>query len=340
MEKLKFTMPGRMLMLLGLFSLVMLASCGDDDPVKPADVTALNAKIVEAENLIATTEEGIAEGQYSYGSQAVLQTAIDNAKLVAADETATQTDVDNTVVALQAAMDEYLGKVIIGIDPDNLVAQWLFDEGEGSTVTDVSGNAFEGTFMTGHADQGTGVPAWTTDRYGNANGAIEFTNGAWIEVPYNAALNPTEITISVWVKANVVKAGNKILGLNKWEGYKFQLQDTPKAFFTAATEEGPIYDADTDPVLEIDAWYHLAVSFGGGNMTFYVDGEKQAQYTDKTGTLRTVPGEINFSIGRELADAADVSDNFFDGAIDEIRIYKTVLSDNQVKSIYDVEKPQ
>lgn len=349
MEKLKLKKLSSAMLFIAIMSMVVISGCSDDDPVVvPTDYAALNAKIAEAENLIATTEEGTAEGQYPRGSQDVLQDAIDGAKTVAADETATQTEVDNTVIALQAKMDEYTDGVIEAIDPANLVGHWPFSEGTGTTVADYSGNGFDGTFETGITEFGGGTASWGTDRYGNANSALSVNEGAWVEVPYNAALNPGEITVSVWVKAAALPGG-RFLGLHSWNGYKFEVPDHGKPFFTAATIDG-IWDNDAGTAIVAGEWYHLAVSYGGGNMTFYIDGTEIVSIPRESNMV-AVTGH-NLAIGVGSSKYAATADNydadkiipaawggFFNGSIDELRIYKAVLSGTQIQSIYDLEKP-
>jgi hypothetical protein len=339
-----------------IFSGLFMSCGGDDDPVViPVNFTELSTSIAEAATLIATTSEGTAEGNYQRGSQAVLQTAIDASQAIVTEGTATQVQVDNAVVAIDLAIEAYQAKIIEAIDPANLSAHWTFDEGTGTTIADFSGNGLSGTFKTGHADMGGvglggGFPEWATDRYGNANKAVAFDKGAWIEVPYNAGINPSEITISVWVKANGISANNRFLGLHSWNGYKFQMQDTPKSFFTAATVADGIYDRDTDPVLAADTWYNLVVTFGGGKMTFYVNGEQGTQH-DTPGAMAPVVGH-NLAIGVGSSKYADVDTNydvdkiipvawggFFNGTMDELRIYKKVLTASQIATIYEVEKP-
>ncbi|RLD23918.1 MAG: hypothetical protein DRI71_04085 [Bacteroidetes bacterium] len=363
MEKLKFTKLSSLLLFIAIASMVVVSSCSDDPaPAQPIEVdfTVLNASITEAETLISTTEEGLAEGQYPAGSQAILQTAIDLAQAVADNTASTQAIVDNANIALQAAIDAYKASVIVPIDPANLSGHWQFNEGSGTTAADDSGNGLDGTFMTGHTEFGGGTAAWGADRYGNANSALVVDQGAWVEVPYNAAINPAKITISLWVNAAENRENNRFLGLRSWLGYKFQLQSADKPFFTGATtpeHSGPIFDKDTDPPLNLDEWYHLAVSFGDGEMVFYVDGTETARHEVLPIADMATVTEHNLAIGVGSARYADSDANYgeethedyhiipaawggyFHGSIDELRIYKTVLSPTQVQSIYDVEKP-
>ena len=231
-----------------------------------------------------------------------------------------------------------------------LVGHWTFDEGEGTTANDYSGNNFHGTLMSGADTWGGGLPVWSTDRYGNDGQALFFNEGAYVHIPNNAAFSPANITISLWVNAAETLENNRFIGLHSWNGYKFQLQSANKSFFTIATTDG-IYDRDTDPPLNLNEWYHLAVTFGGGNMTFYVDGTQTQVWDNTPGTAVPVSGNA-LVFGRDTDEyAADGSnyDNdliipldwggYFHGYMDEVRIYNTVLSATQIQSIYDTEKP-
>ncbi len=346
-----------MLMVTALFSVALITSCSDDDSKpKPADdKTALAAKIGQAELLLATTVEGTQEDQFQAGSQDVLQEAIDAAKETLLDENATQGEVNSVVANLQTAIDVYMSKEVAPIAAADLVARYQFDEGTGTVTMDDSPNNFDGTFKTGHAFWGAGNPAWTTDRHGNVNRAIYFNDGAHIEVPYNSKLNPANITISLWMKQDVNEGGivdnQYMVAMNRWNGYKFNMQSVPKPFLTAKTD-ATIFDRDSaDPAagLPQGVWYHLVASFGGGHMKFYINGTLTKDWTDVSGSIINLSANpINLTIGQDLPndkysnEEGDFYVNWgghFIGALDEIRIYKSVLTDTQVTSIYNNEKP-
>ncbi len=341
---------------LGLFSMILMmasasffVSCDkDDDPVVIVK-TALQTAISDANTLIASATEGTAEGQYLPGSKATFQAVIDAAQVVYNNADATQVEVDNTVIALAAATTAFNANVVAAIAPEALVGHWTFNDGSGTTLTDYSGNDFDGTLMNGSATWGGGLPTWSMDRYGNAGGALMFDEGAHVVIPYNASLNPATMSISVWVNAAEILENNRFMGLHSWNGFKFQLQSANKAFFTIAATEG-IYDRDTNPELAINTWYHVTVTFGGGNMTFYVNGTETQVWDNTPGTALPVSGN-DLVFGQDTDEyAADDSNydadkiiplawgGYFHGHLDDIRIYNTVLSASQVQSIYQLEK--
>jgi hypothetical protein len=349
MEKFKFLKFMMITLIAG--SVITFTACSDDDD--DPDVvskTELAAKIQEAENLLENTTEGTAEGQYMPGAKAALREVVDLAKTVYENAAATQVQVDNAVVALDQAIQAYEAMAVVPIAPEALVGHWTFDEGTGTTANDYSGNNFHGTLMSGTNTWGGGLPVWSTDRYGNEGQALFFNQGAYVSIPSNAAFSPANITISLWVNAAEILENNRFIGLHSWNGYKFQLQSANKSFFTIATTES-IYDRDTDPPLNVNEWYHLAVTFGGGNMTFYIDGTQTQVWDNTPGTALPVTGNaLVFGRDTDVYAADDSNYNndliiplawggYFHGYMDEIRIYNTVLSPTQIQSIYDTEKP-
>ncbi|MFZ5941149.1 MAG: LamG-like jellyroll fold domain-containing protein [Bacteroidota bacterium] len=347
MKQIKFNFSHSILALATVAFMMVACDRNKEDEV---DKTALQTAITSATTLIETTTEGTAEGQYMPGSKAVLQEVIDAAQTVYDNETATQVEVDNAVIAVNAAVTAYGTKIVEAIAPEALVGHWTFDDGSGTTLTDFSGNGFDGTLADGTGTWGGDLPQWTTDRYGNSGGALAFNLGSHVVIPYNAALNPAQISISLWINAAEVLENNRFMGLHSWLGYKFQLQSANKAFFTVSATDA-IYDKDTDPPLEVGTWYHIVVTFGDGNTVFYVNGTQTISY--ETAGTATLNSGNDLVFGQDSDEyAADDSnyDNdhiiplswggYFHGSLDEVRMYNTVLTPAQVASIYNVEKVQ
>jgi hypothetical protein len=169
---------------LGLPILSVLSSCSEDalSPIE-VDFTVLNASIAEAETLIATTDEGLAEGQYPVGSQAALQTAIDLAKVVAANAASTQAIVDNANIALQAAIVAYEASVIVPIDPKDCLAN-----GTTSTIGSNHGHA-----ITVSKDD---VTAGVEKVYAIGNGAGHDHNVTITAANFTTLKNNTSIAVA------------------------------------------------------------------------------------------------------------------------------------------------
>lgn len=353
-----------LLMATVLLSAGLLASCSKDDPAIPVVKTELNAGITAASLVISTTSEGVGTGNFLKGSQAPLIAAIASAQAVSNDATATQLIVTNATVALAAAVATYNTQIVVPIDPTNLIGQWTFDQltsaAVGVVVKDYSGNSRDGAIKAGHAFWGAGIPTLAADRYGVAGKALHFDKGSNVEIPYNTALNPTTMSISLWAKADVntpsVINNQYMVSMNRWNGYKLQFQDSPKAFFTVkANVTGVVdpayYDRDNaSPLVTQGQWWHIVVTFGGGHMVFYLNGVAVKDWDNTPGTaISQSAAPINLVFGQDLPSGGystvDGSVNyvnwggFYIGAMDEVRMYKSVLTASQVTSIYTVEKP-
>lgn len=342
-----------------LFSVFQACKKDDGPTVDPVNNTALRARIDSANTLYNNAKEGTAVGSYEVGSRATYKTAIDAATSVLNNTSSTQTQVNNAYVNLGQATTTFRSKQVAEIAPDKLV---LFLKLDGN-ANDASGKGLNGTLKTNAASTGAnsfsgwggGTPTLTPDHLGQADKAYFFDKGANIEVPFNSVLNPSkEMTIAMWVKPTAIRASNYLVSLNRWNGYKLQLQEANKVFMTVKTGAGKYVDHDNEsPTLDLNKWYHIAVSYKSGEMVFYIDGTPVKTWTDVTGDPVGVKNTINLTIGQDLPnnlyqnnekDDADGNNfngpwgGYFTGAMDEIRIYNAVLSGTQVRSIYNAEK--
>jgi hypothetical protein len=340
------------------------ASCDSDDDATPVVKTELVASVTAANLLLTTTSEGVAAGNYIKGSKEPLEEAVTAAQAIVDDATATQIIVTNATVALNAAIDVYEAQEVVPIDPTNLVGQWTFDElttaAAGTAVKDYSGRNFNGTIKAGHATLGGVLPVLAADRYGVAGKALQLDKGANVEIPYNTALNPPAISISVWVKLSETR-NNRFIGLHSWVGYKFEVQDANVPFGTIG-HSGGSYDRNGGVTLNNNQWYHLVMTHTAGTMVFYVDGILVKTETDTPNPAVSIAGKpYNLVLGQDFpTDKYSMDSNgtnfdvvghadykviplawggYLHGFLDEVRIYKVALSASQVTSIYEVEKP-
>jgi hypothetical protein len=350
-----------------LFALLVVDSCSSDDPAAVVDKVSLKASIDAANVLLTTTIEGAAAGNYIRGSQHPLSHAVVAAQVIADLPEATQSTVTGTRANLDAAIATYGTQLVVPIDAANLVGQWTFDQilsvTAGSEVKDYSGNSRHGAIKVGNANllpAGSGTAALGADRYGVANRALLLDKGANVEIPYNTAFNQPSLSISVWVKLLEVR-NNRFVGLHSWLGYKFEVEGGNKPFASIG-HSGGTYDRDTElPILQ-NIWYHLVVTYTANSMIFYINGQKVKTWDNTPNPAISISGTpYNLVLGCDFPSdkySSDASGANFDaighadyhvipaawggylhGYLDEVRIYKSVLTATQVTSIYDLEKP-
>jgi hypothetical protein len=296
--------------------------------------------------------EGNKPGEYNVGAKASLKSSLDLAAQIISGKTFTQESVNNAYNSLFLAGQQFSTQLIQEVSVQYLVAHWKFD----GDATDATGNNHNGTLKTGYtgnsaatATDGGTLPQLTADRFGRAGMAYNFNNGALVEVPYAPALNPPSFTISLWVNMTANTSGSYMISMNRWNGYKFNLNGTAIPFLTASTAKG-IYDRDAGAVnVSPSVWTHLAASYTDGTMKFYLNGNLVKTWTNTPGSLITLSSPIDLAIGNELPKQYyNLTDNsnsnyfwgasYFVGAIDDIRFYSTTLPDAEVLSIYTIEK--
>jgi hypothetical protein len=335
-------------MILPLGVALFIAGCNNGTDCPTVNYTTLDAAIVQAQATHDAAVEGTEIGQYQAGSKATLQTSIDLAQSVRVSDCVTQTELDNAKTNLDIAVTAFEAQKVTDVSPTNLVAHWMFN----GNANDATANSNNGTPTAGHTYFGGGAaPSLTTDRFGNPSYCYQFDKGSNIEVPYSTALNPQSITLSLWIKMTEQPNNDYIIALNRWNGWKLNLQDANFLFFTIKTTYNgadAYYDRDSNPAaITADVWTHVVVTFTDGFMNFYVNGELKKAW-DNTPGIPVAVDNINLSIGSDLPTGQYSPDDtspyyvnwggYFKGAIDDIRFYNIALTASQVTSIYTFEK--
>ncbi|MBW7992399.1 MAG: LamG domain-containing protein [Planctomycetes bacterium] len=216
-----------------------------------------------------------------------------------------------------------------------LVAHWQFDEGSGTTAVDSSGNSHDGTLL--------GDPEWVAGMIGN--GALSFDGSdGLVDVGHDESLSITdELTITVWVKAGdlsnyyflVCKQPSGTAGDNYPGNYEFRIQANSGILeFGHQEAEGEQYTFYTsDTSITADQWYHVAVVVTKGELVeFYIDGVSagSAEQLTNFGVLNDEPVRIG---GRKDGYS------FFNGILDDVRLYDRALSAVQIQKMYNGNPP-
>jgi hypothetical protein len=339
-----------------IITAAIFSSCKKEDEKEPTNVdkTELQAVYDEAVALHDGAAEGTNPGEYAAGSKAELQTVIDAAKTVLDDDYTTEATVAALETQLTTAIDVFKGKRIEPVSSEYLIAQWLFN----GDATDASGNGHDGELKSGHTNVYAAgspvVPVLVADRFGNAESAYYFDQGANIEVPYSSDLNPSqELAISVWIKMESQDNNDYIVSLDRWIGYKLNLQSEDKLYFTIRKQTDPdtwefVVDDDSNPyAVNANEWVHVVCSYGSaGVIRFFANGVKVREISDRgvTGDLMQVTK--NLCIGQQLptddyiSEEAGATDGYFKGTIDDLRMYNKALSDAEALSIYTLENAE
>jgi hypothetical protein len=202
-----------------------------------------------------------------------------------------------------------------------LVAAYSFDEGAGSTVTDMSGNGHTGTI--------NGAVWVTGGRFGQAL-SFDGTND-WVTVDDANDLDlTTGMTVSAWVNPTVSTKWRTVILKEQTNGLAYALYGNDNSPRPAAYVNTGRNDLAARGVaaLPTNTWTHLSATYDGASLRLYVNGVQVGS--------RSVSGAIVASSSPlRIGGNAVWGDEFFAGLIDEVRIYDRALSASEIQSDRD-----
>ena len=200
-----------------------------------------------------------------------------------------------------------------------LVASYGFDEGTGTTTADRSGNANTGTLSNATWASGGG-------KFGNAL----FFNGtsARVNVSDSASLHlASGMTMEAWVKPSLISSAFQTVVL------KEQTNDLAYALYANTRTFHPDSEAyigtgsakvvDGTSTLPTGTWSHVAATYDGSALRLYVNGSQVSQVA--------ASGSILSSTGALRIGGNNVWGEWFNGWIDEVRVYNRALSTAEIQ---------
>ena len=200
---------------------------------------------------------------------------------------------------------------------------------------------------SGHGYNGTVVGATiTNDRFGNTNSAYIFDGiDDYIYRVYSdtCEIFPTNnpFSVSVWFKTAVSSPVEpKILSTHYagvghdgyWVGIENNSGSILRWSFNAGTQGNDVYSINA---VNDGQWHHVVGTRTNYKIYMYLDGELQS--SGATIDYGAVPYEYKpqFRIGHSHNTGGSLdSEYYFNGSIDDIRIYNCLLSDEAIQDLY------
>lgn len=210
-----------------------------------------------------------------------------------------------------------------------LVADWPLDDVSGGEVTDVSGNDFHGTFFNGAAVNGV-----------KAN-AVHFNgidSNASIPVEAFDSIS-NEVTISMWVNGDTSQAlGNSVFYATDRIGDRVLNIHLPwsnsKVYWDAGSSGGSDYDRVFKPADASEfmgRWNHWVFTKNtfSGEMKIYLNGVLWHSGIEK---IKPISDIAHVYLG------SNASSSYYDGMLDEVKLYNTELTASEVSDLYEAYK--
>ncbi|MBN1392435.1 MAG: hypothetical protein JW947_06480, partial [Sedimentisphaerales bacterium] len=204
-----------------------------------------------------------------------------------------------------------------------LVGWWKFDETEGTTARDSSGNNHNGTLI--------GNAKWTPGKIG---GAVDLDGkGSFVQIADKSAFDIAgQVTIACWVNIRSVPTEYAAI-VTKGDGsWRLSTAQQQRKFHCSVNNYNNIVlDGSTE--VAANEWHYVATVYDGSEVRIYVDGKLDAAKPWKGGIA---VNDFDVLIGEN----AEQKGRFFDGLIDDVRIYNYALKENDIMALYNESSKQ
>jgi beta-glucosidase len=144
----------------------------------------------------------------------------------------------------------------------------------------------------------------------------------------NSAFNITDaITLAAWVKTNDTANGEFNPYITKGD-HTYGLKSNERNAMEFVIYDGTWITAETSVDASFNGvWHHVAGTYDGSELRLYIDGELAAT-TAHSGTINSTTHNVY------LAGNSEASGRFYDGLIDDVRVYRVALSAADVNAVY------
>lgn len=191
-----------------------------------------------------------------------------------------------------------------------------------------------------------------TDRFNTTASSYFFdrTNSNYIEIPYHSDFTPdtNSMSISLWfLIPNNDTIGSVLLswyrcGANPTcdvpdaAAYTIQINDSNQVTFWIRGDNNNVSEYKTSQVFNDSLWHHVVAVYNlkSGKQEYYIDN--QLVKTDSANIVSLTDGglTIPLSFGRLYRTGWGSPGNYFQGKLDDIRIYKRALTTADIGSLY------
>jgi glucose/arabinose dehydrogenase/chitodextrinase len=198
-----------------------------------------------------------------------------------------------------------------------LVAAYAFNEGSGTTVNDASGNGNNGT-ITG----ATWTPA------GRFGAALSFNGTSnLVQIPASSSLNlALAMTLEAWIFPTAAQSGWRTIVQREADAYFLNASNGngPLLPGGGGTFGGNIGYASGAVANPVNAWTHVALTYDGSMLRLYVNGVLVVSEA-QTGGIQTNTNPLSIGGNGPYGE-------FFQGVIDDVRVYNRALSQAEIQA--------
>jgi hypothetical protein len=212
-----------------------------------------------------------------------------------------------------------------------LVLGYGFERLNGVLVTDSSTSHLDGTRTGAPA-----LPGQATGPQGHGKALLfDSAQHQFVDAGDAPPLDVNQLTLAAWVRYTPNVHDDRWEILEKAGAYWMNIRtDTRKlrfgGFFGGCTGSNHWFFLDSKKVLPANTWVHVAGTYDGTALRIYVNGALNATLAV---TGATCANTEPLGVGAKNRTATGVVEAYFDGRIDDLRVYNRALSAAEIKSV-------
>ena len=215
----------------------------------------------------------------------------------------------------------------------NLVLFYKFDTDTTTAIKDSSLNAITGTLINANP-----ATAFVPGAPGKKNGLnLVASQRQYVAVPERNVLDVNRYTLAAWVRYTGVQTPDT---LDRWEvlekagAYWLNIRTNGRVraggFYGGCANNQFWKFFDSTRTVPTNAWTHVAVTYNGSRLVIYINGMAAGSFA-LTGT--TCSNNEPLAIGAKNAPSKGILEAFWDGQLDDVRIYNKPLTATQIAGL-------
>jgi hypothetical protein len=216
------------------------------------------------------------------------------------------------------------------------IGWWKMDECQGGNANDSSGNSNTGTITIGATGSQTAIgtcttsgTAWYNGVTGKYNSSLNFDGtDDYIYTADSPSLDMGIMTISAWIKTGT--STTQYISERNNATYYFATGVTSQKLCMYLNTVSNNWDCSTKSVTD-GSWHHVVSTWDGTNKKLYIDGLLDGTFGGAGGNIANAAVGIN--IGVRITGGTP--SGYFNGQIDDVRIFNYALTPQQVKTVYN-----
>lgn len=187
---------------------------------------------------------------------------------------------------------------------DGPVAEWMFDEGSGNVVKDMTGNGNDGKINGATwVKQGDGYAM----SFDGLDDVIDCGVGSTLDISGN-------LTLQAWIRpTDMGWAGACVVG-KSYNQYQLLYSTRGLCWFYVGQGSNSVGNK-----LALNQWWHVTGTYDGDRRRIYING----RLAGSAKSPAPKPGKVSFIMG-------GLSGKFFQGQVDNVRVYDRAISEEEM----------